>query len=82
MGVPRMVGTVGKSKVVKSEAEALDKLVTNVTAFSSFEDMVKACEGGYIPTLLPVGPLATRNNRLAAALEGRGYKAWRGMKST
>jgi hypothetical protein len=61
--------------------ETLDQLTRSITAFPSFEAMVTACKGGYIPTLLPVGSHGKQNVRLATALEARECKVWRGIKA-
>lgn len=73
--------TKAKSKVRLTPEETLDHLTSSITAYASFETLVSACQGGYTPTLLPVGPHAKQNGRLAEALEARGCKVWRGMKS-
>jgi hypothetical protein len=69
-----------KSKVRPTPEETLDNLTLAISAFPSFEAMVTACQGGYRPTLLPVGHHGKQNVRLAEALEARGCKVWRGMK--
>ena len=69
-------------KVSLSQEETLDLLTSSITAYATFEALVGACKGGYTPTLLPVGGRAKKNLRLAAALEDRGCKVWRGMKDT
>lgn len=61
--------------------EALDNLTRAITAYPSFESMMLACKSGYRPVLLPVGKHAKQNVRLADAIEARGCKVWRGMKS-
>lgn len=73
--------TKPKSKARPTPEEELDNLTLAITAFPSFEAMVTSCQGGYRPTLLPVGPHGKQNVRLAIALEARGCKVWRGMKA-
>jgi hypothetical protein len=70
-----------KPKIRPTPEETLDNLTLAITAYASFETMVSACQGGHTPTLLPVGPHAKQNVRLAEALEARGCKVWRGMKA-
>lgn len=74
--------TKPKGKPQPTPEELLDNLTLSTTAFASFEALVTACQGGYTPTLLPVGKLGRLNLKLAEALEARGCKVWRGMRST
>lgn len=70
-----------KSWVAPTQEETLDQLTLATTAFPTFEALVTACQGGYTPTLIPVGKPAKQHRRLADALEARGCKVWRGMKA-
>jgi len=62
----------------------LNKLVTKLTAFASWADMVKAMEThGYIPSIY--GSLPGKQKKLKAELceliRERGYKVFDGVKS-
>lgn len=56
---------------------ALDNACHTATAFPEFETMVKACRGGYIPSLRAAQtdelPIARAKFILAAELRARGF---------
>lgn len=68
--------------VSDSEIDALSKQVTG----RSWPDLEQSLKGGYVPTLRPHAGKSAQIVRfnelmeqLAAAIEGRGYKVWRGV---
>ncbi len=70
-----------KNRILPTPEEALDHLTSSITSYATFESLVSACKGGYTPVLLAVGKHSRQNVRLADALEARGCKVWKGMKS-
>jgi hypothetical protein len=60
----------------------LDEATKRVTAFNSFEELVRACkDNDYVPTLVPRGPKQHANDigRVTRALEALGYRVFKGL---
>lgn len=64
-----------------TDTVALDAATSRVTAFTSFEALVRACRvDGYVPTLVPRGPRehAQDISLVTKALQELGYRVYSG----
>jgi hypothetical protein len=68
-----------------NDTTELDAATSLVTAFRTFEDLVRACrDDGYVPTLYPRGPRQHAHNiaLVTGALRALGYLVYSGKNNT
>ena len=74
-----------RSPLMATDPTPLDEATSRVTAFDTFEALVRACRvDGYVPTLVPRGPRrhAMDIALLTKALQDLGYRVYSGGNNT